>query len=512
MTKGQRTRLIVFAILLLAIIIGVSTVLTQTQYAVLYSGMDPKDAGTVMARLQALNVEAKTQGTDTILVPTEQADQLRMQLASEGLPENGFNNDIFKQGSGLGTTDMEKNFYKAQQLQVNLAKTIKQMEKVDDAIVNLNLGQSSSFVLSSNNIPATASVLLKLKNGVKLNDNEVRAVAELVSKGVGNLDIKNVSIQDTKMNLYTIKDPSSTAVDMGSQYELQNSVQDRLQEQVQKLLEPVFGQGKVIAQVNAVLDFDKQSTQSTIFSPPVAGSDTGIAISMKELAETVQNGASGGVPGISGNGGGITYPTVTGGDTVYNQISRETNMEVNETKTQIDKAQGTIKDLSVAVILDSNTVIQDYSDDVSSLVAGAIGVDKTRVTVKNMPINAVSDSEFQAAKDGQVKLADMASSTSTVNTVIIAVAIVACALILMGILITLFRKPKARQDQYQYATAGAGASGGSVEYMADEEVMPDPAYENIDLNTKNNNIQQVEKFIDKSPEAVAQLLRNWLSE
>lgn len=510
MTKGQRTRLIVFVVLIIAILITVSTILTQTKYAVLYSGMDPKDAGTVMTRLQALNVEAKTQGTDTILVPADQADQLRMQLASEGLPENGFNNDIFKQGSGLGTTDMEKNFYKAQQMQANLAKTIKQMEKVDDAIVNLNLGESSSFVLSQNNVPASASVLLTLKNGVKLNDNEVRAVAELISKGVGNLDIQNVSIQDTKMNLYTIKDPDSTAVDMGSQYELQNSVRDKLQDQVKTLLEPVFGVGKVLAQVHVELDFDKQSTQSTVFTPPVAGSDTGIAISMKELAETVKNGASGGVPGISGNGGGITYPTVTGADTVYNQVSRETNMEVNETKTQIDKAQGTIKNLSVAVILDSNTVMQDYSQDVSSLVGSAIGVDPKSVTVKNMPINTADNSAIQAAADNQVKLINAVKSTEITQTLIIAGAAVICALILFGIF-RIFRRPKTREEQYQYATAGAAGHGG-VEYVADEEVMPDTTYDNIDLSKKNNSVQQVEKFIDKSPEAVAQLLRNWLSE
>jgi flagellar M-ring protein FliF len=507
MTKGQRTRLIVFVMLLVAILIAVSVITNQKNYTVLYSGMDPKDAGDVMTKLTALKVEAKTQGTDTILVPSDQADSLRMTLASEGYPQTGFNYDIYKNASGLGTTDSQEEFYRTMQIQANIVSTLKQMEKVDDAAVHLNLGETSSFVLSDNNKPATASVTLKLKNGVTLNNNEVSAIGELVSKSVKDLSIENVRIVDTKMHLYTIKDSdSSSSADMGSQMELQNSVQDKLQEQVKNLLEPVFGIDKVLAQVHVILDFDKQTTSSTVFTPPVEGSDKGIAISMKELAETVKNNGSGTASGISGNGGAITYPTVTGQDTIYNQVSNETNMEVNQLKTDIEKAPGTIKDLSVAVILDGDGSATDYREQVKNLVASAIGVPQDKVTAEYMPFNVPDNTSAQAAIDNQVKLVNAKQSGELTNTIIISIAAVVCALILFGIIRT-FRRPKSREEQYAVATGQ-----GQIDYIAGEEVMPESVYDDIDLSKKNNEVQQVEKFIDKDPEAVAQLLRNWLAE
>ena len=73
--------------------------------------MDSKDAGEVLNVLKEKNIDAKPQGSDTILVASDQADQIRMELSAEGYPNSGLNFDIFKNASGLGTTDMEKQVY-----------------------------------------------------------------------------------------------------------------------------------------------------------------------------------------------------------------------------------------------------------------------------------------------------------------------------------------------------------------------------------------------------------------
>ena len=512
MQKGQRTRLIVLVSVVVLVVIVASVLLNQKSYSVLYSGMDSKEAGDVLSVLKDMNVDAVAQGTDTILVDSAQVDRVRMELSAQGYPNSGFNYDIFKNASGLGTTDMEKNFYLKSQLQENIRQTLKAMDKVEDAVVNLNLSEESPFALSDDNKPATAAVMLMLKGSQKISNSEVRAIAELVSKSVSGLKLEDVRIVDSKMNLYKIQEDDEID-NVDSQLELKLNVQQKMQEQVINLLKPVFGEGKVLAEVSVTLNFDKQTTESKVFTPPVQGSDSGIAVSMKELAETVKNGATGasGVAGIDANGGASTYPASATSDpnAVYNKVSKETNLEINETRTEIENAKGQIKDLSVAIVLDSSENLEDYRDNVKQLVANAIGVNVDKITVDMLPFKKTDTTEADTAFADQKKLLNDMQGAQTTRIIIISLAALAVMIILLAIIKTLRKKPVA-------VLAGNGGVattiGENISIMADEEIIPEPSVREVKFDNKDNNLEQLEKYIDKSPEAVAQLLRNWLSE
>lgn len=503
MPKGQRTRLIILVSVIIVIIIAVSAFLSQKSYLVLYSGMDSKDAGEVLAKLEEMKVDAVPKGQDTIMVESSQVDKVRMQLSAEGYPESGFNYDIFAKASGLGATDLEKQAYLKWQLEYNLSQTLKKLDKIDDAAVSLNLPEESPFALSESNKPATAAVLLTLKNGQKLANSEVRAVGELVSKSVSGLKLEDVRIIDSKANLYKIQDEDEVE-NVGTQLELQNSIKKKLQDQVISLLTPVFGEGKVLAEVNVTLNFDKQTSESTVFKPPVEGSNDGIAVSMKELAETVKNGTTGGVAGVDGNGAASQYPALTDEDAVYNKISKETNMEVNETRTQIENAKGTIKDLSVAVILDSSEDVDDYTENVTKLVAKAIGVSNENITVERLPFKKPESKEVTDTLASQKEMLNNVQGAETLRLIILAVAGLAVMLIMLAIIKTLRKKGAGSGEAYSYT--------GKVDYVAGEEIIPEALGNDVKFETKDNNLSQLESYIDKSPESVAQLLRNWLSE
>ena len=177
MQKGKLIRLIVFSALILIVAIVAATLLNQKTYSVLYSGMEPEDAGEVMQMLSEMGVDSKPRGDDTIMVEASEVDTVRMQLAAQGYPNSGFNFDIFQNASGLGATDMDKEVYYQFQLQENIRRTIIKLDKVEDAVVNLNLSEESSFVLSNDNTPTTAAVMLMLKSGQTVNSSEVRAIA-----------------------------------------------------------------------------------------------------------------------------------------------------------------------------------------------------------------------------------------------------------------------------------------------------------------------------------------------
>ncbi|MEL7608602.1 MAG: flagellar basal-body MS-ring/collar protein FliF [Bacillota bacterium] len=520
MEKGKRLRLIILVVVAFAVILAASILLNQKTYTVLYSGMNAEDAGEVLARLNEMSVDAKAQGSDTILVESGDADSIRMQLAAEGYPSSGYNYDIFQNASGLGTTDMEKRVYLQFQLQENLRKTIVQLDKVKDAVVNVTLGESSSFVLSDDEKPATAAVMLKLEDGAALGDSEVRAIAELVSKSVPGLDVDEVRVIDSEMNLYDIND-DTTVENVGTQMQLQQTVQEQLQTQVTNLLAPIFGKDSVLAQVNVVLNFDRQTSESVVFKPPVEGSNEGLAVSMQELAETVQGDASGGSAGVDANGGTTTYPTVTGEDSPYSKISKETNYELNETRTQIENAQGKIQDLSVSVIIDSSTTTEDYTERVKNLVATAIGVSDERITVDMLPFKQMDqeqpgDTATDAFTAQQQTFSEMQKASIIRLGIIIGAAVIVLILALIAILTLRKKKPVETVggygvDYYADDTMILEPGGAALE-PAPESPKPSQIKEIPTENQENGNLTRLEQYIENSPESVAQLLRNWLSD
>ena len=510
MSKGQKTRIVVLAVIVIVIIIAVSVVLNQKNYTVLYSGMDASEAGEVLSTLEDMGVDAKAQGTGTILVEESQVDTVRMELAAQGIPSSGTSGyDIFQNASGLGVTEMEKQTYYKFQLEENMRKTINKMDKIKDSVVTLDLGENSSYVLSDNKEPATASVMLTLKDEKsKLDSGEVKAIAELVASSISGMSPDDVRIVDSQANLYNAggDDDEVTAVD--TQMGLQSSVQQQLQSQITNLLTPVFGEDNVLAQVNVKLNFDDTTTETVEFEPPADGSE-GLAVSMKELVEAIGSDQDGAVAGVDANGSASEYLSALESDdgATYYNISREANYELNQTKKQIKEAKGKIEDLSVSVALNENSDAASYAEQAKLLVAGAIGVDEDRITVQTLPFQeaaAASGSEVTDAMQTQQEMLKSVQSASTLRLVIIAVTVLV-VLIILFMIVRMFRKKPEPVT--------------GVEYVADEVIIPGavPVEDNADVNLDDleagdGKMSILEDYINKNPESVANLLRNWLNE
>ena len=302
LAKKQKIIIAVSAVALLAVVITLSLLLGRVKYEVLYTGLDESEAGKIMSVLEDKNIDAKAQGTGTILVPSADADKVRMELAAQGYPETGLNYDIFSGTSSLGKTDQEIETYEKYQLQENLRETILMLDKIKDCVVLVNMPQNSLYVLSSDDSKASASVMLDIKNGQTLTSGEAKAIAELVSKSVPNLSIEDVRIVDSAMNLYDVTGDNQEEY-TGTQYQLTEQMKETLGKQVMSILTPVFGTDNVSAAVNVVLNFDKETVNSVAFNPPVDGEDKGLARSVEELYEKTQGDTSAsGTPGTDSTG------------------------------------------------------------------------------------------------------------------------------------------------------------------------------------------------------------------
>lgn len=505
--KTKKTKLIKYGAIALAVILVIVILLSElnkTSYSVLYSDMDASDAGEVIEVLNSMGVENKSEGTGTILVPSDQADSLRMELAAQGYPNSGLNYDIFQQASGLGTTDMEKQTYLQFQLQENLRQTIIKLNGVADATVTISLKDESAYVLSGDESKASAAIMLELETD-KLEQSQVMAIAELVSKSVpGGVEMDNIRIIDTEMNLYDLSTEDEYA-DVGSHAQLQNQTRDSLQEQVINLLNPIFGTGNVLAEVNVVLDFDKTTTEKIEFAPPIEGETEGIATEIAELAENIDNydgNTAEGTTGQDSNGGSTSYVgTTDGGDSVYSKVTKDVSMEVNQTKTLIEKEQGQIKDLSVSVIINNVDQTEDYTEEVTNIVANAVGVDTTRITVEYMPFTQADNLEVASAFDKQQELVNTSNTWELIKIIIIVLG----GIIVLLILLRAFGGKLKRRNE------GFEAIVGDVDEVENISEVTDIDSEKT-MTKDQRNRADIEKYIEKNPESVVQLLRNWLSD
>ena len=502
--KGKLIRIgILAAVFLIVVIVGLS-LLSTTNYSVLYSDMETQDAGEIMEVLQSMGVDAKAEGSDTILVSSDRVDSLRMELSAQGYPKSGVNYDIFEKASGLGTTDMEKKTYLQFQLQANLRNTILMLDGVKDAAVSISMAEDSPFVLSGEEQPATAAIMLEMEAGTKLTQPQVQAIGELVGKSVpGGLSLEDIRIIDSEMNLYDLTGENASD-NAGSHLDLQNETRDSLQEQIINLLNPIFGNGNVLAEVNVMLDFDKKTTEEVKFSPPIEGETEGIAVSVKDLAETIHNysgSGEGGTAGTDSNGGANSYQSAEDGeDAVYSKVTKEMNLEVNQTKSLIESAQGQIKELSVAVILNSSLELDDYTENVKDLVAKAVGVDTANISVERLPFQNEGQSEVADTFSQQQELLNSAQTGSLMRVIVIALAVIAVVFLIIRTLRSIL-KPKAA-PQAKSGEAFVVGDAGVTTVKIDPET----------LNPAQMNKKEIEEYIEKNAESVAQLLRNWLTD
>lgn len=497
--KKKKNRYIVITAAILVIIIVAVLVLSKTEYSVLYSNLELSEAGEIMTKLTDMGVEAKAEGNGTILVPSKNEAALRMELSAAGYPKTGLNYDLFNSSTGFGTTESEKFELRKYQLQDRLQSAIKSLDVVDDAIVTLYLPEQSSFVLQADKQSASASVILRIKNNGKLSNNQIKGIEELLSKSVQGLKGDQISIIDSSGNPLN-KNSSSDSEMASNQLGLETEISEKYKAQIESMLEPVFGFGKVIAGVRVALDFDKRTTETTTYQP-VIEDNSGIPVSVTEEQERATSGTEGGVAGIDPNGGAPSYPEVEDdGVGEYEKSSRTVNYEINQVKELLQKADGSIKSISVSVILDSSSIQAGDSAKVKDIVEGSLGIDKDNVVVHEMQFSAPNsiDGVFKNAQEKEEAMRKQMLIKNGIGYGVLGL------LLLIIILAMLRRRKTKKKEQYSTYESIVGGSG----MLGEEEIVTE---DGITIK-KSKELKYIENSINKDPEFVAQLLRTWLDD
>ena len=323
----------------------------QPDMQVLFTNLNPEDAAGIVDKLKETKVPYETTGGgNTILVPSAQVHEMRLQLATQGLPHGGgVGFEIFDRSS-IGMSDFVQKLNYRRALQGELARTIAQMPEIERARVHLATPERRLF--SSDENRARASVVVSLRNGQALAKTQVNGIVHLVSSSVEGLQVKDVTVVDGHGRLLSSAAGSDDAAGLtGSQLEYQRTVEKDIETRIQSMLERIVGVNKAVVRVSSILDFRKVETTEEKYDPNsqvVRSEQRG-----QEKASGVNGVTSGGVPGVQSN-----VPEGTGQEPAQtsssaNQNKNETvNYEISRTVSRVVESTGSIKQLSVAVLVD----------------------------------------------------------------------------------------------------------------------------------------------------------------
>ncbi len=373
--------------------------LNLPDYKVLYSNLFPEDAAKVVESLNAQKIPFKlTDEGKTVMVPADKAYELRLKIAGEGnLHGQGIGFEIFDQIK-IGQTDFVQRINYQRALQGELSRTISEFPQVERARVHLVIPHKSLFI--EEQAQPSASVVIKLKESQKLEPKQVQGIVNLVTMAVEGLKPNHVTINDTRGTVIyqpEKEDPSGAGLS-STQLDLKADMERKFERRIEEMLMPVVGPQKVIAKVNAQLDFSQKTIRKELYNPEsqVVRSETKTEESTKGRANL-----EGGVPEANFRGDGFTG-SLSSQDS--NRESKTTNYEINKEEQQIIVPTGQMARVTVAVLVDGTYEIdkankqatfiprkQEELDQIKELVKNVVGFDANRgdtIEVSNIAFGA----------------------------------------------------------------------------------------------------------------------------
>jgi flagellar M-ring protein FliF len=400
---AQKVALPVLLIFCVWAIVYTSQVATRPEYSVLYSDLSTADAGAVVGRLKEMKIAYRLDGNSVSVSPPSQVHELRLSLASEGLPKTGSVGFELFDGTNFATTTLGEMVKKQRATQGELERTIMSLDAVMAARVHIS--QPEKTIFTKDAPKAGASVFLKLRPGTELDKKQIKGIAFFVSSGVEGLTPDNVTIIDEYGNLLTFKNDEGDALgEETTRLQYIREVESGYASRIESMLAKVLGPGKVIARVTADLDFSSNEREEESYDP--GGKVMRSERSIEEGTATTQRG---GVPGVVSNLTNDPRANTAPENPSDENSRRESvkNYEISRAITRSSQARGKLLRLSAAVLVDGKSievVSTTESEDngakqyaplspevlaqVEGIVKSAIGFDSTRgdvVTVENVP-------------------------------------------------------------------------------------------------------------------------------
>lgn len=383
-------------------------------YRVLFSNVNDRDGGAIIASLTQMNVPYKfADGGGAILVPATLVHEARLRLAGQGLPKGSLVGFELMETPKLGTSQFLEQVNYQRALEGELARSIQSVSTVSGARVHLAIPKPSVFMREQQK--PSASVLVNLSAGRTLEPGQVSAIVHLVSSSVPDLLVKNVTVVDQNGNLLSTQDDAQqpAGLDPGQLKYVKTMERDYAQ-RIEAIVQPVVGNENVHAQVTADVDFSQTEQAEEVYRPNQGAAAAAIRSQSSSESSSGSGGAqAGGVPGALSNqppspasapingqpaAAGAAIPSAPPASSSNTNRNSAVNYEVDKSLKHIRHSTGNVRRLSVAVVVNYRKVTakdgkvsykprsEDDMAQINKLVREAMGYTEARgdtVTVAN---------------------------------------------------------------------------------------------------------------------------------
>ena len=535
--RGARLRLGAAALLLLGVIAAAFFYGRSPDYRVLFSGLNDKDGGAIVAQLTTMNVPYKyTEGGGAIMVPAERVHDVRLRLATQGLPKGSVTGFELMEANRFGMTQFQERLNFQRGLEGELTRSIQALASVQSARVHLALPNQNGFFREQQK--PSASVLLSLYPGRMLDRAQLAGIVHLVASSVPELAPSAVSVLDDTGKLLSQSPDggASNGVD-AQQLAYVQQIEQQYTRRILDLLEPVVGKNNVKAQVTAEVDFNQ--TESTVEQHrPNLAPDASAVRSQQIVESGGDKGAQPptGVPGAVSNqppqgstapiNGANPPPTAANAQQqpgAAGQGKREsiTNYEVDKTTRVTRGGMGAIKRVNAAVVVNYQSVSEEEGkppvakalspeqiEQMTALVRETIGYSKERgdsVNLMNTPFLADAAPAADLPLWKQPEVVELAKSLGWPVGLSLAVA-----LLLLGLVRPVLKGRKSATP------AQDSAPGGQLNALASEELerpaLPAPEQpQDLQPTAEQLRLEDARRLARENPVAVASIIKTWVN-
>lgn len=493
-------------------------------YRVLYSNLSDRDGGAIIESLQQMNIPYKfAEGGGALLVASGQVHEARLKLASQGLPKGGNVGFELMENQKFGITQFAEQVNYQRALEGELARSVESIGAVAAARVHLAIPKPSVFIKEQQK--PSASVVLSLQGGRLLDSAQVSAIIHLISSSVPEMPAKNVTVVDQNGTLLSANHDGNTGEGLdANQLKYVQQIEQNYVRRIEALLTPLLGANNMRAQVSADIDFSRTEQTSESYKPNQDPAES--TVRSKQSSEAMNGSGlnASGVPGALTNQPPVpaTAPivagtSVEGGETAANSgnisnLHKEStvNYEVDRTIRHTILPVGSIKRLSVAVVVNGNRKVIDAKgkssskpltdmekEQIDNLIRDAVGFDQTRGDSLNVQVAAFTESR---------ELVEETPFWKQPDTIELAKELLKYALIAAIMLFVVFRIIKPALDTLLTAQSKTGGFTAAQE----AETVPEATY-SPSTPSYEQSLQTARQIAQQEPMIVASVIKEWVN-
>jgi flagellar M-ring protein FliF len=532
--RAQRMRLGAGVALLVAAAVAAVVMGRQPDYRVLFSNLGDKDGGAVVAQLSQMNVPYKySEGGGAILIPAERVHDVRLRLATQGLPKGSVAGFELMESNKFGMTQFQERLNFQRGLEGELTRSIQALSSVQSARVHLALPNQNGFFREQQK--PSASVLVSLHPGRILDRAQLAGIVHLVASSVPELAPSAVSVLDDTGKLLSQSPDSAAGAEINAQQLLYvQQLEQQYSRRIMDILEPVVGRDNVKAQVTAEVDFSQTESTSEQFRPNQTPDSSAVRSQQVLESRGSSTKTATGVPGAVANqppapsaapiNGANPAPNAGGQQGTEEQTNKRestTNYEVDKTVKVVRGSTGAVKRLSAAVVVNyqsaedkgktvTKALTPEQIEQMTALVRETIGFNRERgdsVNLMNTPFQVTAVPTTDTPLWKQPEVVDLAKTFAwPVGAVLFA------ALVLMGLV-----RPALKGSAPAKATAAKPVAGGQLDALEAETperpalAAPSRKDEVLPATPEQLRLEDARVLAKENPVAVANILKTWLN-